>query len=64
MRKASPGIPLRDIRSKLMAESVTNLNALAPPQELRRPKLVPSERGLGGLTDHLTAFAEGRTPLW
>src|ERR1017187_5434614 len=47
-----------------MADSATNLTALAPPPELRRPKLVPSERGLGGLTDHLTAFAEGKTPRW
>jgi len=47
-----------------MADSATNLRVLLPPPELRRPKLVPGERGLGGLTDHLTAFAEGRTPLW
>ena len=47
-----------------MPDSAINLRALVPPPELRRPKLVPSERGLGGLTDHLTAFAEGKTPLW
>src|SRR5208282_2745045 len=47
-----------------MPDSAMNLKALMPPPELRRPKLVPGEWGLGGLTDHLTAFAEGKTPLW
>ncbi len=47
-----------------MPESATNLESLAPPAELRRMEAVPANRSLGWLTDKLTAFNEGKTPLW
>ena len=47
-----------------MAESATNLESLLPPAELRRMAPVPANRSLGWLTDKLTAFNEGKTPLW
>ena len=47
-----------------MAEAATNLKTLAPPAELRRAPVVENNRGLGWLTDKLSAFAEGKTPLW
>ena len=47
-----------------MAESATNLETLAPPAELRRAPVVENNRGLGWLTDKLTAFTEGKTPRW
>ncbi|HUA68354.1 MAG TPA: NrfD/PsrC family molybdoenzyme membrane anchor subunit, partial [Candidatus Saccharimonadales bacterium] len=47
-----------------MAESVTQLESLVPPKELRRGPQAPYQRGLGWLTDHLTAMPEGKTPLW
>ena len=53
-------------RKQLMAESATNLEELkklAPPAELRRAPVVEGNRGLGWLTDKLSAFAEGKTPL-
>ena len=36
----------------------------APPAELRRAPVVENNRGLGWLTDKLTAFTEGKTPRW
>jgi Ni/Fe-hydrogenase subunit HybB-like protein len=47
-----------------MAESTSQLESLVPPEELRRGPQAPCGRGLGGLTDHLTAMPEGKTPLW
>ena len=47
-----------------MAETAINLETLAPPAELRRPPVVENNRGLGWLTDKLTAFTEGKTPRW
>ncbi len=47
-----------------MADSVTNLESLAPPAELRRAPVVEGNRGLGALTDKLAAFAEGKIPRW
>ncbi|HUB86904.1 MAG TPA: NrfD/PsrC family molybdoenzyme membrane anchor subunit [Verrucomicrobiae bacterium] len=47
-----------------MADSSTQLESLAPPAELRRMTAVPTNRSLGWLTDKLTAFNEGKTPLW
>jgi molybdopterin-containing oxidoreductase family membrane subunit len=50
-----------------MADSVTNLEdlkKLAPPAELQRPPVVEGRPNLGALTDKLSAFAEGKTPLW
>src|SRR5215472_6134599 len=55
-----------------MAESVTKsgsqgkldaLESLAPPAELRRMTPVPRQ-SLGWLTDKLTAFNDGKTPMW
>lgn len=46
-----------------MAESSTSLESLAPPVELRRMEPVPKQ-SLGWLTDKLTEFNEGKTPLW
>ena len=46
-----------------MAEATTNLESLTPPAELRRMTAVPASRSLGWLTDKLTAFNEGKTPL-
>ena len=50
-----------------MSEAVTNLEELkrlAPPAELRRAPVVEGNKGLGWLTDKLSAFAEAKTPLW
>ena len=49
-----------------MADSVNieELKRLAPPAELRRAPVVEGNQGLGWLTDKLSAFAEGKTPLW
>ncbi len=50
-----------------MADSVTNLEALkklAPPAELRRAPVVEGRFTLGSLTDTLSEFAEGKTPVW
>ena len=47
-----------------MPDAATNLESLAPPAELRRMESVPTHRSLGWLTDKLTAFNEGKTPLW
>ena len=47
-----------------MSGSVTNLKTLAAPAELRRAPVVECSGGLGVLTDKLSAFAEGKTPLW
>ncbi len=47
-----------------MADSVTNLESLAPPAELRRAPVIEGNKGLGWLTDKLSAFAEAKTPLW
>jgi molybdopterin-containing oxidoreductase family membrane subunit len=47
-----------------MAETANNLKSLAPPAELRRSPVVENNRGLGWLTDKLSAFAEGKTPRW
>ena len=50
-----------------MAESVTNLDELkklAAPVELRRAPVVEGHPNLGVLTDKLSAFAEGKTPVW
>ncbi|HEY1663095.1 MAG TPA: NrfD/PsrC family molybdoenzyme membrane anchor subunit [Verrucomicrobiae bacterium] len=37
---------------------------LAPPPELRRSPNIIGNQGLGWLTDRLTAFNDGKTPLW
>ena len=47
-----------------MAEVANNLESLAPPAELKRSPNVINNRGLGFLTDKLTAFNEGKTPRW
>ena len=50
-----------------MADSaiqLEELKKLAPPAELRRAPVVEGNPGLGVLTDKLSAFAEGKTPLW
>lgn len=47
-----------------MADAATNLKALLPPAELQRPPVVENNQGLGWLTDKLSAFAEGKIPLW
>jgi len=47
-----------------MADSATNLKSLAPPAELRRAPVVEGNKGLGWLTDKLSAFAEGKIPRW
>ena len=50
-----------------MADSVTNLEELkrlAPPADLRRAPVVEGRPNLGALTDKLSAFAEGKTPVW
>jgi len=47
-----------------MSEPVTNLKMFAAPAELRRAPVVECSGGLGVLTDKLSAFAEGKTPLW
>jgi molybdopterin-containing oxidoreductase family membrane subunit len=50
-----------------MADSVTNLEELkrlAPPAELGRAPVVEGNQGLGWLTDKLSMFAEGNTPIW
>ena len=50
-----------------MADSVTNLEELkklAPPAEFRRAPVVEGNKGLGWLTDRLSAFAEAKTPIW
>src|SRR5882724_6428952 len=50
-----------------MSDSVTNLEELkklAPPAELQRAPVVEGNKGLGWLTDKLSVFAEGKTPLW
>jgi molybdopterin-containing oxidoreductase family membrane subunit len=52
-----------------MSDSVTHLNVeelkkLAPPAELQRAPVVEGNKGLGWLTDKLSAFAEAKTPLW
>ncbi len=50
-----------------MADSVNNLEELkrlAPPAELRRAPVVEGRPNLGALTDKLSAFAEGKTPVW
>jgi molybdopterin-containing oxidoreductase family membrane subunit len=44
--------------------NIEELKKLAAPAELRRAPVVEGNPGLGGLTDKLTAFAEGKTPLW
>src|SRR5580658_2375995 len=46
-----------------MADPTTSLESLAPPAELRRMTPVP-QQSLGWLTDKLTEFNEGKTPLW
>jgi molybdopterin-containing oxidoreductase family membrane subunit len=50
-----------------MADSVLNLEELkklASPAELRRAPVVEGNPNLGVLTDKLSAFAEGKTPIW
>jgi Ni/Fe-hydrogenase subunit HybB-like protein len=47
-----------------MVEVANNLESLAPPPELQRSPNVINNRGLGYLTDKLTAFNEGKTPRW
>src|SRR5665213_1011877 len=50
-----------------MADSVTSLEELkklAPPAELQRAPVVEGSTNLGVLTDKLSKFAEGKTPLW
>ena len=47
-----------------MSDSLNQLKALAAPAELRRAPVVENNQGLGWLTDKLSAFAEGKTPLW
>jgi molybdopterin-containing oxidoreductase family membrane subunit len=47
-----------------MVESATNLKTLEPPAELRRAPVIENNRGLGALTDKLSAFAEGKIPRW
>ncbi|HEY5296910.1 MAG TPA: NrfD/PsrC family molybdoenzyme membrane anchor subunit [Verrucomicrobiae bacterium] len=47
-----------------MPETATQLESLAPPAELKRSPNIIGQRGLGFLTDKLTAFNEGETPLW
>jgi len=50
-----------------MADSALNLEELkrlAPPAELQRAPVVEGNKGLGWLTDKLSVFAEGKTPLW
>ena len=49
-----------------MADSVNieELKRLAPPAELRRAPVVEGRPNLGALTDKLSAFAEGKTPVW
>ena len=47
-----------------MADTTTNLKSLLPPAELQRAPVVENNRGLGWLTDKLSAFAEGKIPLW
>ncbi len=50
-----------------MADAVTNLEELkklAPPAEFRRAPVIEGNKGLGWLTDKLSAFAEAKTPLW
>ena len=46
-----------------MADASTNLESLTPPAELRRMEAVPNQ-SLGWFTDKLTAFNEGKTPMW
>ena len=46
-----------------MAES-RPMQTFMPPRELRRAPIVANNRGPGWLTDKLSAFAEGKTPLW
>jgi len=46
------------------ALNLEELKKLAPPAELRRAPVVEGNQGLGWLTDKLSAFAEGKTPLW
>ncbi|MBU6409876.1 MAG: hydrogenase, partial [Verrucomicrobia bacterium] len=47
-----------------MTESVLQPESLAPPAELQRAPMSPAGRSFGWLNDKLTAFNEGRTPLW
>jgi molybdopterin-containing oxidoreductase family membrane subunit len=47
-----------------MPETATQLESLAPPAELKRSPNILGQRGLGYLTDKLTAFNEGKTPRW
>ncbi len=50
-----------------MADSALNLEELkklASPAELRRAPVVEGNPDLGVLTDKLSAFAEGKTPIW
>ncbi|HEY3761037.1 MAG TPA: NrfD/PsrC family molybdoenzyme membrane anchor subunit [Verrucomicrobiae bacterium] len=47
-----------------MPETQTQIESLAPPPELRRSPNIIGNAGLGWLTDKLTAFNEGKTPLW
>ena len=49
-----------------MADSlnIEELKRLAPPAELRRAPVVEGRPNLGALTDKLSAFAEGKTPVW
>jgi molybdopterin-containing oxidoreductase family membrane subunit len=50
-----------------MADSALNLEELkrlAPPAELGRAPVVEGKPSLGALTDKLSAFAEGKTPVW
>src|SRR6185503_14328137 len=49
-----------------MAETLTkDLPAIAPPpKELVRAPLVLNRRPLGWISDHISAVAEGKAPLW
>src|ERR1039458_3082266 len=47
-----------------MTEAATNLKTFVPPAELQRAPIVENNRGPGWLTDKLSSFAEGKTPLW
>jgi molybdopterin-containing oxidoreductase family membrane subunit len=44
--------------------NIEELKRLAPPAELRRAPVVEGRPNLGALTDKLSAFAEGKTPVW
>jgi hypothetical protein len=44
------------------AAQLEELKKLAPPPEYRRAPVVEGNKGLGWLTDRLSAFAEGKTP--